>query len=337
MSEHHEPSDFEDIPPVPPTPESVADMAKVASIVEMLDFYGFDFTEEPGWAHRQPTYQWESGGPSGVQLHHTVSVPYGARSAYPAPEGLRTDGRVIANALIQPNGEINLVAAGPANYSSGTGRRNVRDDFVRGGIRYHGPQSENDDSPAWYGNRSYINIEVVHRGDGSTIPPAQEKALIGLVSVICFVFDWDATAVIAHEDHTRRKIDPRFDGQYAKEPYSVAGIQDRVQQILDSNDLTPGEPVQLFKIGQTRDDYEEIVWMLFVAAGGTINPNANSAQVQSHLPWKDSVRLVQAEDFEFFGDIIGLHPANIDLLIANGLWPLGKEVAKLRDVLYREQ
>ncbi len=212
MSEHHE-GDLESIPPQEPTPDSIAASARVASVLALLDEYGFTYTEEPGWEARNPTYLWynnaDGEAPYGIMVHHSATASYAPKRAYPKPHGDRTDGRTICNILIQPDGTINLVSSDPANYSSGVNWKGILTEFVQKEVRFHGPQS-GPLGPEWYGNRAWINIEVVNEGLGGPIPSVQEEALIGVCVAICYIFDWDATAVIGHYDGRSTKPDPRW-------------------------------------------------------------------------------------------------------------------------------
>ncbi len=236
----HDELDYESIPPRPPTPRSRAAAARLTGLLTLLDEHNVAYTEEPGWLERNPTYHWYDGGPFGVMIHHTATSSYAPRSAYPEPEGVRTDGRTICNILVQPDGTVNMVSTDPANYSSGLNQKALLDDYVLPRERFYGPQ-EGDLGPEWYGNRAWINIETVHPGDGSEIPEAQERALIVTTASICLLMGWDATAVVGHYDGRGTKIDPKWEGDYATPPYSIAGIQDKVTEIIES-ELMPEPP-----------------------------------------------------------------------------------------------
>ena len=236
----HDPLDFEPHQFVKPRPTQIAARAQFSSLTAIFDHYGIEYTEEPGWKEREQGYDWYEGGPFGVMVHHTVSVPYPAGSAYPAPEGNRTDGKVICNILIQPDGVVNLIAAGPANYSSGMGQEELLDEYVKEDLRYDGPQS-GPYPEGWYGNRAYINIETVASGDGGPIPQAQENAVIATCAALCYLQDWSAWRCVAHADHRGTKIDPRWTAEYGVAPYTIAGLQDKIHEILTLG-LDPNEP-----------------------------------------------------------------------------------------------
>ena len=248
-SDAHDPLDFEDIPPEPPSMAGTTGNANLDALKNVLDALGFPYTEEPGWLTRDPDYNWYSGedygtsenGPFGVMIHHTATESYDPKSAYPEPEGYRTDGKVICNILIQPDGVINFVSADPANYSSGLNQRALLTDYVLPKVRFYGPQS-GDLGPEWYGNRAWINIETVHPGLGEPIPEVQEEAVIAVTAIMCAIKGWDSTAVIGHYDGRGTKPDPEWEGIYSDPPYSIAGIQDAVQALLDSGELPSPPP-----------------------------------------------------------------------------------------------
>jgi len=89
-----------------------------------------------------------------------------------------------------------------------------------------------------------------------------------------------------------------------------------------------------FEIGQEYAEWESVSWWLYMLKGGTIDANGNSSQVQSKLPWKTNVRLVQAEDFMLIAELVGLSNANRIALTDSGLYRWGKELASLRQKAY---
>jgi hypothetical protein len=68
------------------------------------------------------------------------------------------------------------------------------------------------DTPLWGGNRFYWNFENSHPGDGSPIPRRQLDAIILSTQVVCAHFNINWEQVISHAEHSRRKIDPRWNG-----------------------------------------------------------------------------------------------------------------------------
>ena len=89
-----------------------------------------------------------------------------------------------------------------------------------------------------------------------------------------------------------------------------------------------------FFIGQTYAEWEPVSWWLYMLRGGVIDANGNSSQVQSLLPWKTNVRLVQAEDFDVIARLIGLTDENRAKMDTDGLYRWGKELASLRQKAY---
>jgi hypothetical protein len=97
---------------------------------------------------------------------------------------------------------------------------------------------------------------------------------------------------------------------------------------------TEDEAMDLWTIGTESKTWEEQVWNMVLAVGGTINPNQNSAQVQQWLPWKTNVRLVQVEDFDLIAQLTGMNATSLDRMKAGGMYRYGKEVAALRNLAY---
>ncbi|MCL1595086.1 MAG: hypothetical protein M3132_12110, partial [Actinomycetia bacterium] len=108
----------------------------------------------------------------------------------------------------------------------------------------------------------------------------------------------------------------------------IVRIQDAVAELMEDPMFTH------FKIGDEKAEWEPVIWFLFGIAGGTINANENSSQVQSLLPWKTNVRLVQAEDFGLVADLLELNDGERQRLVSGGLYRFGKEIAALEQVAY---
>lgn len=87
-----------------------------------------------------------------------------------------------------------------------------------------------------------------------------------------------------------------------------------------------------YKVGAEYAEWESVSWWLYMINGGTIDPNANSSQIQSQLPWKTNVRLVQNEDFDLIASLIG--STERDEWGQTGLYRFGKELAALRQRAY---
>lgn len=236
---HHDESDYEDTPPEPATMSSLVGNKVVEDVAGIYVELGLLHTLEPGWTTRNPGYNWYPNAPRGIMLHHTGTATYEARRAYPTPEGTRTDGTTICQMLVQLDGAVNFISTDPANYSSGLNWKGILDDFVEKEKRFHGPQS-GPLGPTWYGNREWVNIEVVNLGNGATMTKLQEDAVIQLCAIVLSVLHTDATGLIAHADGRGTKQDPRWDGPVGEPPYTIAEIQDAVQVLLDENRLPGG-------------------------------------------------------------------------------------------------
>jgi hypothetical protein len=89
-----------------------------------------------------------------------------------------------------------------------------------------------------------------------------------------------------------------------------------------------------YQIGHEYPEYEEISWFLYLIDGGSIDPNENSSQIQTRLPWKTNVRLVQQEDFDMIAQLIGLSNVRRIRMADEGLYRYGLEIASLRERAY---
>lgn len=91
-----------------------------------------------------------------------------------------------------------------------------------------------------------------------------------------------------------------------------------------------------YKIGQEYAEWEDISWLLFQLRGGTVNPNENSSQVSSHLPYKTNVKLVQVEDFDLIADFTSMSAPTAADFKADGMYRWGKEQAALKQYAWRD-
>ncbi len=205
---------------------------------------GVPFAELTGWKSNQQGYYWVDengthrgylGEPNGAMWHHTATQAY--------TPSVRNAGRTVANIYIGiwRNGRlwsfgggeplVVLASGGPANYSSGQGRREVLTQYVVADRRFPGPQKALDDAnPRFWGNRYYINTEVIHPGDGSALEPAVWDLQVETAAVISKHFGWSHWRNIAHQDHTRRKIDQRV-AQGA--PYTIRQHQADIRVAME--------------------------------------------------------------------------------------------------------
>jgi len=98
------------------------------------------------------------------------------------------------------------------------------------------------------------------------------------------------------------------------------------------------EPVSShYIIGEPEPGWEPELWRLFELAGGEIDANKNSAQINALFPWHDGVPVntPMLGDFQLLSSIIGLSDANLQKLVESGIYRFGKELASLRERAYR--
>ena len=215
---------------------------------------GLPFGELTGWKSNQQGYYWVDangkhfgylGVPVGAMWHHTATTAY-------TPSVKGATGRTVANIYIGiwrtgrlwsfGGGEpmIVLASGGPANYSSGKGRREVLTQYVAKDKRFPGPQHQADDeNPRFYGNRYYVNTEVIHPGDGSALLPAVWDLQVETAAILSKRFGWSEFRNIAHEDHTARKIDQKF-AQGA--PYTIFQQQQDIKTAMEEPAPPPPPP-----------------------------------------------------------------------------------------------
>ncbi len=118
---------------------------------------------------------------------------------------------------------------------------------------------------------------------------------------------------------------------------SPRGISDTMHfQINTPPDRS--EPVNShFNLGDEDPQWEPELWRLFELAGGVINPNGNSSQIETLMPWHQgvSVRIPMLEDFELLAGFIDANEYSLVKMVENGLYKWGLELAALRERAYR--
>lgn len=168
---------------------------------------GLNVVEEPGWRTRG--YRWRvDGEPEGIMIHHTAPPnPYPIKALY-------RGWKIKCNMATHEDGVLYLVAYKACNYSSGPGSKVVLTDNVRPSIAPTANAKERGlrDTIGWGGNKHYWNYENSHPGDGSSIPQVQLDTIIASAQVVCEHFGLNSEQVISHAEHSRRKIDPRWNG-----------------------------------------------------------------------------------------------------------------------------
>ena len=295
---------------------------KTLAIPELWMTAGLTVTCLDGWdTPTSAPYVWRLGDPVCSMWHHT------ATSAY-TPNRVKANvwaGLARGSRLYSTGGGVpTLVVANayPAPISSGYGQKRVIDDAV-----FDTPNDEvargADDYPKWAANRSAWNTEVILNGIGEVIDQNVWEMLITAAAILHAHMGWTEHRALGHAQFTSRKIDLR-DG---------ADRSAKETMIRFRNDME-GSMFTHFKIGQEYTEWEPVSWWLYMLAGGTIDANGNSSQVQTKLPWKMNVRLVQAEDFVLIADLIGLSNSNRIALTDSGLYRWGKELASLRQKAY---
>ncbi len=249
-----------DATPVPSTPRVLAlappgtQHVSLLWLPDALRAKSVNVVELSGWQENEPDYYWTdetfhhfayNGDPVGWLWHHTASstyVPYVKNSKGQTKAnlwmGLWRDGVLHSEGNGIPT--VVFASGGPANFTAGTGRKDVLVEYVAKDARFQGPQHE-DDTPDYYGNRHYGSTETVHRGDGSKLHDGVWEAQLIVASLMCDHYEWSEWRHIGHLDHTSRKIDPRFK-QGA--PYTIGLMQDSIQTNLGDTEPLPPSPPQ---------------------------------------------------------------------------------------------
>lgn len=216
---------------------------------------GYYWTDETSHHH---AYR---GDPVGWVWHHTASTHYtpyvkNAKGQTKANlwMGLWRDGALYATGSGTPT--VVFASGGPANYSSGAGRREVLTDYVARDGRFPGPQ-RSDDTDGFFGNRHYGTTETVHPGDGSSLDEGVWELQLVVAELMSRHYNWSAWRHIGHLDHTHRKIDPRF-AQGA--PYTIGLMQETLaarlatEIELDSTKPTTEAPMRTVRFGDGREE-----------------------------------------------------------------------------------
>ncbi len=196
---------------------------------------GATVEELPGWK----TYT-KSGvfTPVGLIDHHTAGSSILVN--YPNPPFWKPARlQPVCNITIQPDGIVWTLNAGRA-WDSGNGDKHVlaavkadepasrpTDTYVRNSVGKLVPGGPN---PGISGNQWFIDIEVQHRGDGGPIAAAQYEALIQTNAAILSHEGWGENQLIGHRGWSRRKIDPKWNGNSDPMPQIRADTNERLGQ-----------------------------------------------------------------------------------------------------------
>ena len=163
---------------------------------------GLNVVEEPKWKTRGNRWKVD-GKPEGVMQHHTAPPnPYPIKALY-------RGGKIKCNMATHEDGTLYLVAYKACNYSSGRGMLDVLKNNVRKSIA---PTHNGTKTGLKGGNRHFWNYENSHPGDGSPIPQVQLDTIIESTRIVLDHFGLNANQIISHAEWSRRKIDPRWNG-----------------------------------------------------------------------------------------------------------------------------
>ncbi len=185
----------------------------------------FRVVEEPGWKKRGNTWRGPllipRLKPEGVMQHHTAPPnPFPIASLY-------ADGRVKCNMATHEDGTLYLVAYKACNYSSGPGSKVV----LKQNVRKENPPTANARARNLFddygGNRHFWNYENSHPGDGSNLPLVQFMTIVVSNVVVNRHFGLNYGRIISHAEHTRRKVDPRWNGSNRT---AIEQIRDSVEK-----------------------------------------------------------------------------------------------------------
>jgi Putative peptidoglycan binding domain len=227
-------------PSLQPSAAATPSHASLLWLTDALRAEDANVIELPGWDRNEPDYFWTDetshhqrydGDPVGWIWHHTATahyVPY-IKNAHGQSKanlwmGLWRDGTLFATGGGVPT--VVFASGGPANFTAGSGRREVLVEFVANDVRFQGPQRE-EDTPRFFGNRHYGSTETVHPGDGSPLDGGVWELQLVVAALMCDHYGWSPWRHIGHLDHTHRKIDPRFE-QGA--PYTIGFMQDELRR-----------------------------------------------------------------------------------------------------------
>lgn len=188
----------------------------------------------PGWdqphIRRNRPYVWEEDEPLGSMKHHTATPQY-------VPNRTKANvyaGLLEGTTLYQSGGgtpSLVIANAYPAPVSSGTGIRPLLDDYVTQDIRFVGDNDGEDRPHDWYGNRFYINTEVVLDGIGTWLDSEVWEMLVVAGAVESELFGWSAWRHVSHGQHSGRKIDLR-DGRYPSHVETIYQLQEEIHELL---------------------------------------------------------------------------------------------------------
>jgi hypothetical protein len=168
-------------------------------LLSLLDAFGVDLTEVPGWETRKASnYAW--GPLIGIIVHHTASSN--------TTLDLVKNGRVDLSGPLyhiytesNPEKKTWLVAYGGRANHAGLGDIDV---FNAVGSNTPLPDPNQDDMG---GNQWFLSVST----EGPPINPWCYDQLVNTVGALCTYYSWNpAWDVIGHKEWTSRKVDPSF-------------------------------------------------------------------------------------------------------------------------------
>lgn len=158
---------------------------------------GLEVDTWPGWETRSRS----SGGYDAIHaigVHHTAGG--GTLDGNSQYCWNNASARPIGAMLLAPDGRIRVGAAGATNTQG------------RGGPT----TTSKGTTPKDAGNRYWVSIEAMNRGDGTPWPEAQQEAYVRLCRVLCSKLGLNPSSdVLAHFEWTTRKVDPAGQSRYA--------------------------------------------------------------------------------------------------------------------------
>ena len=185
-------------------------------LADSLRAAGLTVVEEPGWRERGRLWN-----PIAGMIHHTASAP-----PHPVEELYRTrkrkysgPRRIKCNFNVKDTGVIHVIAAGCCSYATGPGSRIVLDE-IRRDVVPRGPAHERDlPDDHGPGNLHFVNCEADHPGGGEAMPEEQERSIVVAFAAIFREMGLNYHRLIGHNEWTKRKVDPRWNGMKNRTPH----------------------------------------------------------------------------------------------------------------------
>lgn len=261
-------------------------------LVGMADWFrdvGLHVVEEPGWETRGRDWITDDGDPAGMMQHHTACcMPYPVHKLYPTGPNQY---RIKCNFSVQPGPDVwtdparvHVIAAGRANWSSGTGSGKVLQE-VRQNIAPIEDARIRRLVDTQTGSRHFINNETAHPGDGSDIPAPMLDAIDLAWYALCKNVPLHPNRLISHAEWTSRKIDPRWRDKYGTTPRShriMNAMRARVGAMLGGDPLPPIPPPIEPEDGQVLKRGDDNLAVADIQRGAIVN---HGADLGNFTPW----------------------------------------------------